>query len=114
MSRGLGDVYKRQIDLVRRERRADRGRVWMEDDQWNAIADGREDDDESAAELEKLLQCLSPEDRDLFLRRYGMEQQMDQISAETGMSKDLIYTRISRGKKKIRSLYTKTRGEFHE
>lgn len=87
------------IDLLRREGRADLGRVWMEDDQWNAIADERMDDDQSMAELIRLLQCLTPEDRELFLRRYSLEQSVDQISAETGMGKGLIYTRISRGRK---------------
>lgn len=104
------------IDLLRKERRADHGRVRMEDEQWNAIADesGAAAEDESMEELEKLISCLSPSDRKLFLCRYGLEQPVAQISAETGMSKDSIYARISRGKKKIRSFYAENGGEYSE
>lgn len=100
------------IDLVRRERRADDGRVRMEDAQWNAIADEKSGaaEDESMEELEKLISCLSPSDKELFVRRYGLQQSAAQISAETGMSKENIYARISRGKKKLRSFYTKNEG----
>lgn len=105
------------IDLLRRERRADRGRVTLADEQWNSIADeaaANDEQDLAADELEKLLHCLSPSDRELFLRRYSLEQPIGQISAETGMSRGLIYTRISRGKKKIRSFYEKNGGEYSE
>lgn len=105
------------IDLLRRERRADRGRVTLADEQWNSIADGaaaNDEQDPAADELEKLLRCLSPSDRELFLRRYSLEQPISQISAETGMDRGLIYTRISRGKKKIRRFYAKDGSEYNE
>jgi len=104
------------IDLLRRESRADRGRVRMDDEQWSAVADIAvpEKDDESMEELKKLISCLNLSDRELFLRRYGFEQSVEQISAETGMSKDRIYGRIYRGKKKIRSIYEKRGGEYSE
>lgn len=60
------------------------------------------EEDASDEELEKLLKCLSEEDRDLFYRRYVYEQPMTQISLETGLHRDRIYSRISKGKKKIR------------
>lgn len=104
------------IDLVRRERRAARGRIALDESQWAAIADesidvGGPGGDGTLAELQKLLRCLSPEDQELFVRRYGLEQPVAQISAETGMHRDLIYTRISRGKKKLRNLYKNHGGE---
>ena len=52
-----------------------------------------------------LLNCLKKEDRDLFLKLYVEEQEIDKISKETGMKKDVIYNRVSRGKKKIKSLF---------
>lgn len=105
------------IDRLRRERRADYGRVKMGDEQWNAIADEMKDfsEDESMEELQRLISCLSPTDRELFVRRYGLQQSAAQISADTGMSRDNIYTRLSRGKKKLRSFWCKNeRGEYSE
>lgn len=106
------------IDLLRRERRAERGRVPLDDSQWAAIADeaGNVEGiaDSSMEELQRLLCCLRPEDQELFVRRYGLEQPVEQISAETGMPRDLIYTRISRGKKKIRSVCGNHGGEYSE
>ena len=63
------------------------------------------EEDASDEELEKLLKCLSERDRDLFYRRYVYEQPMEQISSETGLHRDRIYSRISKGKKKIRKFF---------
>ncbi len=49
---------------------------------------------------------------ELFVRRYVKEQPMTQITAETGMERDLVYSRLSRGKKKIRSLFRERGGEY--
>lgn len=61
--------------------------------------------DASDEELGKLLKCLSEEDKDLFYRRYVKEQSVAQISVETGLHRDRIYSRISKGKKKIRKFF---------
>ena len=63
------------------------------------------EEDASDEELEKLLECLSEEDQDLFYRRYVYEQPITQISSETGLHRDRIYSRISKGKKKIRKFF---------
>lgn len=63
------------------------------------------EEDASDEELEKLLKCLSEEDKDLFYRRYVKEQSITQISSETGLHRDRIYSRISKGKKKIRKFF---------
>lgn len=63
------------------------------------------EEDASDEELEKLLKCLSKEDQDLFYRRYVYEQPITQISSETGLHRDRIYSRISKGKKKIRKFF---------
>ena len=57
--------------------------------------------DASDEELGKLLKCLSEEDKDLFYRRYVKEQSVAQISVETGLHRDRIYSRISKGKKRF-------------
>lgn len=68
--------------------------------------------DGAAEEMEKLLACLCPEDRDLFFRRYVKEEPMEQITEETGLSRDVVYARISRGKKRIRSKLNQNGGEY--
>lgn len=53
-------------------------------------------------EVELFLNCLKPEDRNLFQRLYLDGDSMDEISLSTGLSKQVIYNRISRGRKRIR------------
>lgn len=57
---------------------------------------------EISVETEKMLSCLKPSDRELFLMRYVEEKSMRQMSRETGMKEEVIYNRLSRGKQKIR------------
>ena len=69
---------------------AAQGRVALDDSQWASIVDESValydvDGRGSLEELQKLLHCLSPEDQELFMRRYGLQQPVTQISAETGM-----------------------------
>ncbi len=63
-------------------------------------------DREISKEAEAMLSCLTPSDRELFMKLYVEEQSMEEISRETGMKKDVIYNRLSRGKKKIRKQYS--------
>ncbi len=60
---------------------------------------------EISEEVEKMLGCLKPSDRELFLKLYVEEKTMDQVSQETGLRKEVIYNRLSRGKHKIRRQY---------
>ena len=54
------------------------------------------------SEVEKMLAYLNPRDRELFYKLYVEEESMTQISHETGMKPEVIYNRLSRGRKKIR------------
>ena len=98
------------IDFLRREKNRFR-LVSYEDSlaQGNFFDAGYEADFEAVEqegdverELEKLLSCLCEEDRDLFLRRYVREESIEEITQETGMKRETVYARISRGKKKLR------------
>ena len=60
--------------------------------------------------IEKMLSCLNPADRELFLKLYVEEKDLNQVSQETGMKKEVIYNRLSRGKKKIRRQFIRERG----
>ncbi len=66
----------------------------------NALA--RLIDREISGELEQMLSCLDEKDRGLFWKLYVEEMSIEEISADTGMKKSVIYNRISRGKRRIR------------
>ncbi len=58
-------------------------------------------------ELRQMLSCLSAEDQQLFLRIYLDEAPVSRVSEETGLSRDTIYKRLSRGRKRIRQWFGK-------
>lgn len=62
---------------------------------------------EISEEMDKMLSCLSPEDRELFVRLYVLDESVDDISKGNGLKKAVIYNRVSKGRKKIRKLYGK-------
>lgn len=68
---------------------------------------------ELSEQMDSLLSCLSMEDKELFLKLYVEEADMEQISLETGLNRSIIYNRLSRAKKKIRSLYPYKGKENH-
>ncbi len=61
-------------------------------------------------EVEKMLECLKPQDRELFYKLYVEEKSMKQISCETGIKQEVIYNRLSRGRKKLRRNILEERG----
>ena len=66
------------------------------------VENGIELIDDSLEELNKLLCCLSDDDKDIFFRRYVNDQPVYEIAKEKNITHDHIYSRISRGKKKIK------------
>lgn len=53
-------------------------------------------------DLDELLNCLRNEDKNLFIKLYVEEQEISHISKETGLKRDVIYNRLSRGKRKLK------------
>lgn len=66
--------------------------------------------EEVSEEVEQMLSCLTPKDQQLFRKLYLEDKSFEEVSAETGMKKDVIYNRVSRGKKKIRRLFPAREG----
>lgn len=60
-------------------------------------------EEELSSETKDLLSCLAPHDQELFLRIYGDEEDPAKISRELGISRENIYVRLFRGKKKMRA-----------
>lgn len=84
---------------------------------WDTVMAIKEDEslteavtNEISEELEDMLSCLNPFDRELFMQLYVEEIALDEVSRNTGIKKEVIYNRISRGKKKIRNLTAREKG----
>lgn len=54
--------------------------------------------------IEDLLNTLDDMDREIFLKRYLKGFSIEEIAQELGYSKDYIYTRISRARKKMKKI----------
>ena len=61
-------------------------------------------------EMEKLLAGLSPGDRELFIKYYVEEIEMEELSRETGLTKPAIYNRLARGKKMMQMRRKRMKG----
>lgn len=95
--------YKKEMELLRV--RVEDTEIPQEDRMLERLIE-----QELSEELEKMLQCLKPSDRQLFLKLYVEEKSVSQVSRETGMESAVIYNRVSRGKRKIRKNFTLERG----
>lgn len=58
--------------------------------------------EDMSEEIESILSCLSDEDRGLFYRYYIIGESIKEISQKSGRSKDYLFNRLSRGRKRIR------------
>jgi len=60
---------------------------------------------EFSKETEEILRYLSSKDQELFRRIFLMEEEPEEAGRALGMSRENVYVRIFRGKKKIRSKF---------
>ena len=54
---------------------------------------------------EEILGCLSSKDQELFRRIFLMEEEPEEAGKALGFSRNNVYARIFRGKRKIRSKF---------
>lgn len=87
----LKDLENENIDYMQ---------IASEDDAYKEVTKKEIDKD-----LDELLNCLKTEDKDLFIKLYVEEQEIDEISKETGLKREVIYNRISRGKRKLKKMF---------
>ena len=64
--------------------------------------------EEFSEETKQMLSCLKPQDRELFIKLYVEEKPFDEISKEMNTNKPVLYNRLFRSKKKLRSLFPQT------
>lgn len=62
-------------------------------------------ENEISAELENMLSYLKEKDKELFIKLYVEEKDIDTVSKEVQMHRDVIYNRVSRSKKKLRDVF---------
>lgn len=58
-------------------------------------------------ETEEFLKCLSVFDKQLFIKLFVKEESIKEVSEEFNMKPSVVYNRVSRGKSKLRSLFSK-------
>mgnify|MGYP004669363931 FL=1 len=54
--------------------------------------------------MEKLFSGLSNEDRDIILRYYWDDQDVDEIAEDYGVSSSSIYSRMSRARRRLKKV----------
>lgn len=69
---------------------------------------------EISIETQKMLGSLSKQDREIFIKLYFEDKNMNQVSNDTGLTKPVIYNRLSRGKKKMREAFSTKGGSGNE
>lgn len=55
--------------------------------------------------MQEMMDSLNEKDRDLFYKLYVEEIEVDKISKDMGIKRDVIYNRVSRAKKKLRNIF---------
>ena len=71
-------------------------------------------ENEISTETRKMLGSLSKQDREIFIKLYFEDKNMNQVSNDTGLTKPVIYNRLSRGKKKMREALSIKGGSGNE
>ena len=58
-----------------------------------------------SSETEQLLSSLKKEDQILFLQHYGEQKSIEELAKEHGVQRSVLYNRLSRGRKKLRTVF---------
>ncbi|MEW9094321.1 MAG: sigma-70 family RNA polymerase sigma factor [Clostridiaceae bacterium] len=61
-------------------------------------------ENELSYEVESLLNNLKKDDKEIFIKHYIEEKDVDTIAENIGVRSSVIYNRLSRGRKKLRNL----------
>ena len=107
------------IDYLRRAKREGVGenKISLDDSECET---GTEDlmlkliEDEIDDGTEEILGCLSPLDREIFRRHYIKGDSIEEVSDDMNMTKGQVYTRMSRGKKRLRDYYINCKESSYE
>ena len=108
----LGAVAKyRAINYKRKYIRELSGKELTEDITDGTAADAELLQEEVRSDIISLLEALEPADREIFIRRYIMEQPVGEIAAANMRKTSWVYNRLSRGRKILRTKWSDYREE---
>lgn len=65
---------------------------------------------ELSDELQELLSCLNEQDQELFWQIYGKEEDPGTAGSRLGLTKNSVYVRLFRGKKKMKTFAENRKG----
>lgn len=88
-------------------------RMWLKHMQEQPLETAEQLPDERAAlleqeifdEVEELLSCLKESDRQLFHQLFVEDMTVEQVAQNMNISRDVLYNRVSRGRKQLRQKY---------
>lgn len=116
--------FKNWIGAIAKYRSLDYVRKYLRDLENQDIEDVDVSVDENALadilrlelrkETKAMLDSLNEEDREIFKQLYFEDKKMDEISKNTGLSKSVLYNRLSRARKKMRKKFIGERGAKNE
>ena len=92
--------YRRKYLRDLKNENIDHMKITAEDDIFEQISKKEIDED-----LDELLSYLKNEDKTLLLKLYVEEQEMTQVSKESGLKREVIYNKVSRAKKKLKRMF---------
>lgn len=113
--RGEENTFKNWIISISKYKAIDYKRKYLKTIQNQEEIDFKQIKDKSAVdeeyliselknEIEELLSNLNEKDREIFKKLYLDEIDIEKVSEEMNLEKSYIYTRVSRGRKKLKSL----------
>lgn len=91
------------IDFKRKSNQAYRLQEFQQDI-YEEIKDSNQTNEEQEEIFYLLIEALNNKDRKIFIKRYLDEYSVQEIASELGLTTDNVYSRLSRGRKKLKKI----------
>ncbi len=91
------------IDFKRKSNQAYRLQEFQQDI-YEEIKDSNQTNEEQEETFYLLIEALNNKDRKIFIKRYLDEYSVQEIASELGLTTDNVYSRLSRGRKKLKKI----------
>ncbi|MBO1580784.1 sigma-70 family RNA polymerase sigma factor [Bacillus sp. XF8] len=91
------------IDFKRKSNQAYRLQEFQQDI-YEEIKDTNQTNEEQEETFYLLIEALNNKDRKIFIKRYLDEYSVQEIASELGLTTDNVYSRLSRGRKKLKKI----------
>lgn len=103
----IGAISKYKCIDYKRKYAKELKNVSVEDVQYELLYTPSNDNESTTlSTFDELIKNLSQQDKQIFTKLYIEDKNITEISEETGLNKTVIYNHISRGKKKLRRLWS--------